>query len=146
MKLIKLLEDIEHEGLVVGDVLKVDTLSAASLVERKVAELVEEAEDEAAEVVETIDDIIDPELVKLRAAVMTSSVVGAADPGPVAVTRSPDDAPADAPVVPVSSPATTPTAPSPTSTAGSSGGTGATGASTTAASAANAAAARQATP
>ena len=67
MKLIELLEDIEHEGLVIGDVLRVDTLSAASLVDRGVAKLVDEAETAIAETVETIDDIVDPEVAKLRA-------------------------------------------------------------------------------
>lgn len=102
MQTIKLKKDIEHEGLVAGDVLSVDDDSAAALVRRGDAEPYEPdapaasaARDTEHEVkpttygaqdgVRTIDDIRDPQAARNRR-VMSFTTVAAPDPGPVAAT------------------------------------------------------------
>lgn len=81
MQLIKLTKAIEHEGLVVGDVLSVDERSAAHLIKEGEAE---EYEPKAADKVPTIDDI--PSTAKGRTAVMSAVRVGSPDPGPASKT------------------------------------------------------------
>lgn len=99
MKTIKLLQDIEHEGLVEGDVLSVDDNSAAALIRSKRAEEYDPQAPAAdttnvvpepavttygdQEGVRTIDDIRDPEAARNRR-VMSFATVAAADHGPVA--------------------------------------------------------------
>lgn len=97
MKTVKLTKDVEHEGRRKGDVVSYDELSAAALIKRGDAEEYEPDKADTAERVETIDDIVDPAVVRNKR-VMTATVVGAADAGPVR--RAPDDDPADAPVEP----------------------------------------------
>lgn len=103
MKTIKLTQDIEHEGLVAGDVLSVDDNSAAALVRRDLAEVYEPAAAaDAAEAksttygdqegVRTIDDIRDPQAARNRR-VMSFTTVAAPDPGPAASTTA--EAPAE---------------------------------------------------
>lgn len=96
MQTIKLTKDIEHEGLVAGDVLSVDENSAAALVRRGDAEVYDPAApdpgDDGTNVVEvtygdqegvrTIDDIRDPQAARNRR-VMSFTTVAAPDPGPV---------------------------------------------------------------
>lgn len=97
MKTIKLTKTIEHEGLVEGDVISVDEFSAKALIDRQEAEAYEPEEGTAeAEPVRTIDDIVDPEVARNKR-VMTATVVGAVDNGPVR--RSPDADPAAEPEV-----------------------------------------------
>lgn len=92
MKTVRLTKDIEVEGLVVGDVMSVDELSAAAMVKRGVAEEydahAEEAQQATAAHAEyggkpaaTIDDIHDPEAHRDRR-VQTVVRVGGPDPGP----------------------------------------------------------------
>lgn len=83
MQTVKITKDIEHAGLHEGDLLSVDELSAAKLIERGDAEKLDAAETEAVERVETIDDIVDP-AARRHKAVMTVSQVADADPGPQA--------------------------------------------------------------
>jgi DNA helicase TIP49 (TBP-interacting protein) len=99
MKTIKLSQDIEHEGLVAGDVLSVDDNSAAALIRSGRAEAYDPqapADDTAnvvpepkvtaygdQEGVRTIDDIRDPEAARNRR-VMSFATVAEADHGPVA--------------------------------------------------------------
>ncbi|OCB44750.1 hypothetical protein A5721_18950 [Mycobacterium vulneris] len=100
MKTIKLSQDIEHEGLVAGDVLSVDDNSAAALIRSGRAEEYDPQKAPAADTtnvvpepevttygnqegVRTIDDIRDPEAARNRR-VMSFATVAAADHGPVA--------------------------------------------------------------
>lgn len=101
MKTIKLSQDIEHEGLVAGDVLSVDDNSAAALIRSGRAEVYDPQKPQAADTttnvvpepevttygdqegVRTIDDIRDPEAARNRR-VMSFATVAAADHGPVA--------------------------------------------------------------
>lgn len=99
MKTIKLAQDIEHEGLVAGDVLSVDDNSAAALIRSGRAEAYDPQAPAAdttnvvpeptsttygdQEGVRTIDDIRDPEAARNRR-VMSFATVAAADHGPVA--------------------------------------------------------------
>lgn len=100
MKTIKLSQDIEHEGLVAGDVLSVDDNSAAALIRSGRAEEYDPQKPPAADTtnvvpepevttygdqegVRTIDDIRDPEAARNRR-VMSFATVAAADHGPVA--------------------------------------------------------------
>lgn len=115
MQTIKLTQDIEHEGLVAGDVLSVDENSAAALVRRGAAELYDPATPAAEtnvieasatvygdqEGVRTIDDIRDPQAARNRR-VMSFTTVAAPDPGPVSATAveaeqvaEPEPAPAE---------------------------------------------------
>lgn len=92
MKQIELTADIAHEGLVEGDVISVDALSAASLIKAGKAKEYEPPEAGAArqageeeptyggQPAATIDDIVDPG-VEAQRGVMTVSVVAAADHG-----------------------------------------------------------------
>lgn len=94
MKLIELTKDIPHEGLSEGDLLSVDERSAKALIDRGDAKKYEPSSTDAAEKVETIDDI--PSTAKRGRAVMSAVRVGAADPGPVASTvAEAEDAPDD---------------------------------------------------
>lgn len=110
MQTIKLTKALAAEGLAEGDVLSVDEFSAAALIDRGDAEAYDPAaeaattDSEPAEETKyggqpaaTIDDIVDPAVVRNKR-VMTATIVGAVDAGPVR--RSPDDNPADAPVEP----------------------------------------------
>lgn len=91
MVTVKLLKDIEAEGLFEGDVISVDSLSAAGMVKRGVAAEYTDADETAAEAGEpaeyagrpaaTIDDIHDPEAHHDRR-VQTVVRVGGPDPGP----------------------------------------------------------------
>lgn len=100
MKTIKLSQDIEHEGLVAGDVLSVDDNSAAALIRSGRADAYDPEKVSAADTpnavpepvvttygdqedVRTIDDIRDPEAARNRR-VMSFATVAAADHGPVA--------------------------------------------------------------
>ena len=111
MKTIKLSQDIEHEGLVAGDVLSVDDNSAAALIRSGRAEEYDPQKARSAtadvaaepsattygeqEGVRTIDDIKDPQAARNRR-VMSFATVAAADHGPVAADPAAAEAPADA--------------------------------------------------
>lgn len=92
MVTVKLTQDIEGQGLFVGDVMSVDKFSAESMIKRGVAEKYDADAQQPREVDEpageyggkpaqTIDDIHDPEAQRDRR-VTTVVRVGGPDPGP----------------------------------------------------------------
>lgn len=93
MKQVKLLQDRPEAGLVEGDIVSYDELSAASVIKRGIAEEYDPeadaaADGEAAETptyggqpAATIDDIVDPGVARQKG-VMAFSVVADTDPGP----------------------------------------------------------------
>lgn len=90
MKTVKLTQDLDYAGLAKGDILSVDELSAAGMIDRGVAEAydAEEQAQEAAPPVKyggqesrTIDDIRDPEVTRMTG-VQATTIVAAPDPGP----------------------------------------------------------------
>lgn len=100
MKTIKVTKEIPGEGLTPGDVLSVDEFSAAALIERGDAEEYQ-PEGGDGEHVETIDDIVDPDVARNRRQ-MTATIVGgpsnggATLPSPAPATTDPA-APAESP-------------------------------------------------
>lgn len=95
MKQVKLLQDRPEAGLVKGDIVSYDELSAASVIERKIAEEYDPSKDADGDGVDdateaptyggqkaaTIDDIVDPGVARQKG-VMSFSVVADSDPGP----------------------------------------------------------------
>jgi hypothetical protein len=90
VKTVELLQDIPGDGLVKGDVIDVDHRSAEKLIASERAKEYQPPEGAAGERVETIDDIVDPEVARNRR-VMNATIVGGVDPGPVVTEVAPAD-------------------------------------------------------
>jgi hypothetical protein len=93
MKLIQQVTANEAEGLAAGDVRSVDDRSAAILIDRGDAKPYEPGEGEG-ERVETIDDIVDPEVARNRRT-MTATIVGGPSTGGPAAAPSSEPATSD---------------------------------------------------
>ena len=80
MKTIRQLKDNAAEGLAKGDVRQVDDFSAKVLVDRGDAEEVKVDQTQPGERVETIDDIVDPQVARNRRQMVATIVGGPGTP------------------------------------------------------------------